>query len=264
MSGQGLIVAVDPDFDRGIREPYALADEEGATRIAGLETFEGIQGGEHAFAFELEELAPAAAAPQLQARIASEVVESSGQGAVAGVGELCFEPEGLERTHPAHQGSVEGDGIHVDRAQGSCGSGACERISRPLGRSTEVEMPTYAGSCHCGAVRLEVQGEMRDLVACNCSICTRTAYIHWEVPPAAFRLLTPENALASYQFGTQTSQNYFCKRCGISPFRRSRTAPDKVDVNVRCLEGVDLEALSVGHFDGRNWEEAARTRRERR
>ena len=88
-------------------------------------------------------------------------------------------------------------------------------------------MPTYAGSCHCGAVRIEVTGEPRDLVACNCSICIRTAYIHWEVSPDAFRLLTPESALEDYQFGTHTSHNYFCRRCGISPFRRSRTAPKR-------------------------------------
>ena len=121
-------------------------------------------------------------------------------------------------------------------------------------------MPSYRGSCHCGAIRLEVTGSIEDVGICNCSICSRTAYLHWEVEPGQFRLLTAEDPIRSYQFGTQTSKNYFCGTCGISPFRRSRSAPDKIDVNVRCLDGVDVETLRVVPFDGRNWEEAMKLR----
>ena len=75
-------------------------------------------------------------------------------------------------------------------------------------------------------------------------------------------LLTPESAIANYQFGTMTSKNYFCQTCGISAFRRSRTAPENIDINIRCLDGVDAEALAqelpVEHFDGQNWEAAAK------
>jgi hypothetical protein len=53
-----------------------------------------------------------------------------------------------------------------------------------------------------------------------------------------------------------TSKNYFCGHCGISAFRRSRSDPDKVDVNLRCVEGVDVESIRVQKFDGRNWEAA--------
>ena len=120
----------------------------------------------------------------------------------------------------------------------------------------DTGMPSYSGGCHCGAIRFEVTGEIEELVRCNCSICSRTAYIHWEVPPGQFRLLTSDAAVANYQFGTRTSKNYFCRTCGISAFRRSRSAPERVDVNVRCLEGIDPEALETELFDGRNWEEA--------
>ncbi|HXV36943.1 MAG TPA: GFA family protein [Myxococcota bacterium] len=115
-------------------------------------------------------------------------------------------------------------------------------------------MAIYRGSCHCGAIRFEVEGEIDDVSVCNCSICTRTAYLHWEVEPAQFRLLTGEEAIRNYQFGTMTSKNYFCGHCGISAFRRSRSDPDKVDVNLRCVEGIDVESIRVQKFDGRNWE----------
>ncbi len=115
-------------------------------------------------------------------------------------------------------------------------------------------MPSYTGGCHCGAVRFEVTGKIDGVEVCNCSICAKTGYLHWEVAPAAFRLLTPEAPIRSYQFGTMTSKNLFCERCGISSFRRSRSSPDHIDVNIRCLDGVDAEALPVARFDGRSWE----------
>ncbi len=121
-------------------------------------------------------------------------------------------------------------------------------------------MPTYRGSCHCGAVRFEATGDLEGLEICNCSLCSRTAYLHWYLPPDRFRLLTPEASLRTYRFGTMTSKNHFCGACGISPFRRARSDPDKVDVNARCLEGVDAESSPAKPFDGRNWEQAMRDR----
>ena len=122
-------------------------------------------------------------------------------------------------------------------------------------------MTTYRGSCHCGAVRYEAEGQIEFVELCNCSICSRTGYLHWYVAPERFRLLSSRDAITTYLFGTRVAQHYFCKTCGVSPFRRARSNPHEVDINVRCLEGVDVAALPVKHFDGRNWE-AAFERRE--
>ena len=121
---------------------------------------------------------------------------------------------------------------------------------------TRSNAAIHRGSCHCGAIRFEARGELVDLEVCNCSYCARVGYVHWYVRPEAFRLLDPGAALATYQFGTHTSRNYFCPRCGISPYRRARSDPDLIDINVRCLEGVDVDSFPVVRFDGRNWEEA--------
>lgn len=118
----------------------------------------------------------------------------------------------------------------------------------------------YTGSCHCGAVRFEVEGPIAGVELCNCSICTRTAYLHWYVAPERFRLLTSPDAFATYEFGSRVAKHHFCKSCGISPFRRARSNPEDVDVNLRCLEGVDLDAIPVERFDGRHWEEAMERR----
>ena len=116
-------------------------------------------------------------------------------------------------------------------------------------------MPSYQGGCHCGAIRFTVSGELDELAECNCSICAKTGYLHWEVEPEQFSLETGDQAITNYQFGTRTAHNYFCTTCGISPFRRSRSAPSKIDINARCLEGVTLSGIPVEFFDGVHWEE---------
>lgn len=115
-------------------------------------------------------------------------------------------------------------------------------------------MPTQRGSCHCGSVRFEVDGDIVRVVDCNCSICRRKGYLHWIVPRAAFRLLEGDDALATYRFNTRVARHHFCRTCGVSPFYVPRSHPDGVDVNVRCLDDVDLGSLRVEPFDGRNWE----------
>jgi len=35
-----------------------------------------------------------------------------------------------------------------------------------------------------------------------------------------------------------------------------RSDPDKIDVNARCLDDIDLAGVSPKLFDGRNWEAA--------
>jgi hypothetical protein len=122
-------------------------------------------------------------------------------------------------------------------------------------------VPTYRGSCHCGRIRFEADGEIAEVQVCNCSICQRTGYLHWPVPPERFRLLAGAEDYATYQFGTRVAKHHFCRSCGISPFRVARSDPDDIDVNVRCLEGVDIEALAVSRFDGQNWEREMANRR---
>lgn len=113
----------------------------------------------------------------------------------------------------------------------------------------------YKGSCHCGQIAFEVEGEISQVMDCNCSICTRMGSLHWFVPRDQLRLLTPESAIATYTFGKQRIKHHFCPTCGIHPFGEGTDPSGKrmAAVNARCLEGVDLTALSVNHIDGRSF-----------
>jgi hypothetical protein len=111
----------------------------------------------------------------------------------------------------------------------------------------------YTGSCHCGNVRFEVEGEITNAMQCNCSICSRKGSLLWFVPRRAFRLLTPEDQAATYTFNKHIIKHRFCRTCGIHPFAYG-TDPkgnEMAAINIRCLEGLDLAAIPVKHFDGR-------------
>ena len=111
------------------------------------------------------------------------------------------------------------------------------------------------GGCHCGRIRFEVAGSPDEVWLCNCSICTMKGYWHWMVPKADFELLSGAEHLATYRFGTGQARHHFCSVCGISAFYIARSDPDKIDVNVRCLDGIDLGRFEPRLFDGQNWEE---------
>ncbi len=124
-------------------------------------------------------------------------------------------------------------------------------------------MRTFAGGCHCGAVRFEVEApEPIEALSCNCSICDRTGFLHLIVPGSRFRLMSGADRLTTYTFNTGVAKHLFCSVCGIKSFYVPRSNPDGFSVNVRCLDGYPDLPMMVRPFDGRNWElEGAELRR---
>ena len=117
-------------------------------------------------------------------------------------------------------------------------------------REGRTAMPTYLGSCHCGRVRFKVEANLDQVRVCDCSICRRRGALIHRVAEDALELLSPLEDLTTYKFHTQQATDYFCAECGILPFRRPRTAPHMWAINVRCLEGVDLDTIPVERVFG--------------
>ena len=111
----------------------------------------------------------------------------------------------------------------------------------------------YKGSCHCGQIAYEVEGDPKEVMECNCSICSRKGSLLWFVPRQKLKLTTPEKNLSTYTFNKHVIQHHFCAKCGIHPFAEApdRSGNKMAAVNARCLEGIDLSTLEVKQFDGR-------------
>ncbi len=121
-------------------------------------------------------------------------------------------------------------------------------------------MKTHPGSCHCGAVRFEVDLDLsRGASGCNCSVCQKLGIVGTHCKPGQLRVLAGESNLAVYEWGGRIAKRYFCRTCGAHPFARGHLAQlggDYASVNVNCLDDVDPSTITVGYWDGRhdNWQ----------
>jgi hypothetical protein len=112
----------------------------------------------------------------------------------------------------------------------------------------------YKGSCHCGHIAFDVEGEIGKVMECNCSMCRRKGGLLWFVPRNQFKLNVPQEHLSTYTFNKHLIHHHFCAKCGCAPFSFG-VAPDGAEmaaVNVRCLEDVNLDTLERTFFDGRS------------
>ena len=117
-------------------------------------------------------------------------------------------------------------------------------------------MTTHTGGCHCGRVRFEVDAPAHiEATDCNCSICSKSGFLHLFVSRDEFRLLQGADSLTTYTFNTGVAKHLFCRHCGVKSYYIPRSHPDGVSVNVRCLDADTVATVNVTAFDGRNWEQ---------
>jgi hypothetical protein len=117
-----------------------------------------------------------------------------------------------------------------------------------------ADMKTYSGSCHCGKVAYDVTMDLGEVVACNCSICSRMGWLLAFVPSDQFTLRSGGDALTDYQFAKKHIHHLFCSTCGVNSFSRGAGPGGKemFSVNVRCLEGVDADKLQIRRYNGKD------------
>lgn len=110
----------------------------------------------------------------------------------------------------------------------------------------------YTGGCHCQKLRFEVEANIENLLACNCSICGKKGHLLTFVPASQFKMLTSTETLSDYQFGKKNIHHHFCSNCGVSAFGAG-SMPDGTkmrSINARCLDGLDVTKFPVHHYDG--------------
>lgn len=110
-------------------------------------------------------------------------------------------------------------------------------------------MTKEQGGCHCGKVRYEVEIDLANpVIECNCSYCEKKGTLLSAVDRASL-IVTGEEELTRYHFNTGKIEHSFCKACGVQCFGR---AGEGAMVNVRTIDGIEMDALSRLPFDGRS------------
>ena len=118
----------------------------------------------------------------------------------------------------------------------------------------------YSGSCHCGAVRFEVDSDISaGTTKCNCSICVKMRLSSAQAAPEAFHLLAGNSELTDYQGYNQVAHHVFCRHCGVRSFEwvdvPNMSGHKYFSINLLCLDSVNVDELvaaPVSYPDGRN------------
>jgi hypothetical protein len=107
----------------------------------------------------------------------------------------------------------------------------------------------HEGGCHCGAVRYTATLDLSEpVIACNCSICRAKGLLLSFVAEDKLNIQQGEGELATYLFNTRKIGHRFCRHCGVEVF--GQVEGQGAAVNVRTLDGVGIEGLTMQPFDG--------------
>jgi hypothetical protein len=115
-------------------------------------------------------------------------------------------------------------------------------------------MTTHKGGCHCGKIAYEFDGEIGEVLDCNCSLCAKRGGLLYFVPESQFKLTTPRQAMGTYKFNKHVIDHHYCPACGISPFSEGTGSNGQkmAAINMRCVEDIDPRQLKVKFHNGRD------------
>ena len=106
-------------------------------------------------------------------------------------------------------------------------------------------------SCHCGAIRLEVEVAPETVTDCNCSICRRYGVLWAYYRPVQVQIVAPKDATDVYMWDDRSIVFHRCRVCGCvthwAPVDRAR---DRMGVNARLMPLVVVAAARVRKLDG--------------
>jgi hypothetical protein len=108
-------------------------------------------------------------------------------------------------------------------------------------------------SCHCGAVKLEVEAAPTQLTSCNCSVCRRLAGLWCYYEPAQVRIT---GATTTYCWGDKTLDLHRCATCGCTThWTPLDSASNRMGVNARMMDPQVIAGVRIRRIDGADtWE----------
>ncbi len=106
-------------------------------------------------------------------------------------------------------------------------------------------MSVVNGSCHCGAVRFEVE-EPTEVLDCNCSRCRLYGSLVAYYPQRDVRFESKPDTVI-YQWGDRDLEFHHCKTCGCATHMTIAGVEDaaKIAVNARLIRGLSPERTKL-------------------
>jgi len=103
-------------------------------------------------------------------------------------------------------------------------------------------------SCHCGAVRLQIEAAPDAVTDCNCSICRRYGVL-WAYYPAHDVQVSGETD--TYMWDDKAIAFHRCKTCGcVTHWSANDPRANRIGVNARLMPPEILAQARVRRLDG--------------
>ncbi len=106
-------------------------------------------------------------------------------------------------------------------------------------------------SCHCLAVRLEVEAAPAYLNQCHCSVCRRYGTLWGYYSRDQVRLLSAPRATEAYGWGERNLEFHRCRSCGcVTHWVDTDAGQSRMAINGRLLDPADIADVPVRQSPG--------------
>lgn len=110
-------------------------------------------------------------------------------------------------------------------------------------------MTGHRGTCHCGAIVIELRDDPPDAGDCNCSLCRRTGALWHHCSPS---LVIVSGEATAYVQGDRMLTTWHCGKCGIVTHWTALNDPsyDRMGINLRLFDPALWQHLPRRMIDG--------------
>ncbi len=105
-------------------------------------------------------------------------------------------------------------------------------------------------SCHCGAVRMEIDAAPAEVNECACSHCQKRGALWAYYSPKAVKITQARDATTIYMCNDEVIESHFCRMCGCTAYWLPVDKHlDRMGVNARLMDTKVLAAAPIRKRD---------------
>ena len=109
----------------------------------------------------------------------------------------------------------------------------------------------YHRKCLCGEVHIKVNGKIRDIIHCHCSLCRKnsgTAFAtNGFINTADFEITSGKTSLSSFSFKPGRNR-HFCSQCGSPVYSSNEDDPTRLRIRLGIIDSEIIERPITHNF----------------